>query len=677
MAEVIGELNAESTYGEQQTRRLLAMNLPADYTVYVESPIRANREITYPDFVILASYGCIILEVKDWVTLSRVDPQTAVIRTRSGEERTEQNPVTKAREYGFALDSMIKTNWPDREESVKIPWSYAAVLFNQPPAIISQLRQAWGEDFVLGKAELENRDILLSHLRRTMPADRARPLTKTEREHVRAIINPIIYIEKPDQSPIVLDEPQERLITESVQPAAQVAPSPAGPSAAQASFIEPEIEETAPSDMPEAARKLLTSTGIRLVRGYSGSGKTLVMIQRAKYLASLYPDWKIGILTFNRLLKEELDSYFTGTQIEPRTFHGLCRSIVRFEDDQVESLDEWLKNQAMRNVIIHQLGRDNVEKEINWIRDVGLLSQADYLKAERHGIGRELPLSEDQKKRIFSLLSSYRSHLRQSHKWDWPELPYQALQKLDEGFLFTPFDALLIDEAQDWAPVWFQLVQRLISPASGLLFLADDPSQSIYRLFSWREKGIPVVGRTRWLRVPYRNTFEIYKAAYALIDGFPEIQKSLGDEGERVTPDLQQDVMRAGPRPILRHLPGISEEKDYIRNAVDMFLSQGYAPRQIAVLCKHKEDINNLTSRMQGTGVRLDTCYKFKGLEAEVVIIPFIHKTFLDPSQEAGERRLLYMAMSRARSQLLLTYSGRLPTLFQSLVQQELVDQIS
>jgi hypothetical protein len=44
------------------------------------------------------------------------------------------------------------------------------------------------------------------------------------------------------------------------------------------------------------------------------------------------------------------------------------------------------------------------------------------------------------------------------------------------------------------------------------LFLADDPMQSIYRYYSWREKGVPVAGRTRWLRIPYRNTREIYQA---------------------------------------------------------------------------------------------------------------------------------------------------------------------
>jgi len=129
--------------------------------------------------------------------------------------------------------------------------------------------------------------------------------------------------------------------------------------------------------------------------------------------------------------------------------------------------------------------------------------------------------------------------------------------------------------------------------------------------------------------------------------------------------------------PILRRLPGITEEKDYIRNIVDSYLSQGFSPRQIAVLCRHKDDINNLTSRLQGTGVRLDTCHKFKGLEVEVVIIPFIQKSFLDSTQEAGERRLLYMAMSRARSQLLLTYSGKLPPIFQSLIQKDFVDHIS
>lgn len=58
-----------------------------------------------------------------------------------------------------------------------------------------------------------------------------------------------------------------------------------------------------------------------------------------------------------------------------------------------------------------------------------------------------------------------------------------------------------------------------------------------------------MVGRTRWLRVPYRNTFEIYQAAYRLIEDYEEIQQSLAEEGEQVTPLVNPQTMRHGQRP--------------------------------------------------------------------------------------------------------------------------------
>ena len=107
---------------------------------------------------------------------------------------------------------------------------------------------------------------------------------------------------------------------------------------------------------------------------------------------------------------------------------------------------------------------------------------------------------------------------------------FRCLESIKRGRAATKtYDAILIDEAQDWAPSWLQVVNQLLDPQHGLLFLADDPSQSIYRYFSWKEKGVDVVGRTRWLRVPYRNTYEIYQAAYSMIANHEEIQGSLSE----------------------------------------------------------------------------------------------------------------------------------------------------
>ncbi|MBA4420831.1 MAG: hypothetical protein C0391_06760 [Anaerolinea sp.] len=678
MAEVVGDLKKDATYGEKETRRLLGQNLPKEYTVYVESPIKQERDFRYPDFVIVTNYGFIILEVKDWYLITHADPHGATVRTRTGEDRREENPVTKAREYGFALTKAINSKWPANLDQQQIPWSYAAVLFNLPQAVITQVRIPWGEEFVLGKADLESPDELRSRLKQTMPPDRMRSLTRAELDHLRAIIFPVVDISISGKPSFTLDSQQEKIVAEPLRPLEKPQKQLTTDSTVeQANFLQDIAPMAAEEDLPEAGKKLTRNLSIRLVRGFSGSGKTLVMIQRARYISAINPDWKVGILTFNNLLKENLDGYFKGTDIQPKTFHSLCKRIVKVDDQNRIELDAWLKDNALKYPSIFKLGRDVVSREINWIRDVGFSNEEEYLGAERKGIGKDHRLSLEEKHSIYTICEVFRDHLRKNHLWDWQELPLLAWEKVEAGYPVEQFDALLIDEAQDWAPVWFKIVNHLIKPETGILFLADDPSQSIYRYFSWREKGIPVVGRTRWLKVPYRNTYEIYRAAYDLIDGYQEIQDSLVEEGERVEPDISREVMRTGIKPLLRKFNTIQEEKDYLRNVVETYRNQGYLDKQIAILARHNDDLNNIRQRIKGLDIWAETCHSFKGLETEVVILPFLHKTFLDASKEAAERRLMYMAMSRARSNLVLTYSGRLPTPYQGLLDKSLVDYLA
>lgn len=674
MAEIIGELNNNATFGEVQTRKLLGQNLPKEYKVYVESPIQIERDFKYPDFVVVTNFGFIILEVKDWYMVTYADPQKAKVRTRQNEERTEQNPVHKAREYGFALTSALNRKWPGDLDHQKIPWSCAAILFNLTPANLSRVRESWGEWSVFGKADLENPDILLKRLRETMPADRMRPLTKPEMDHLRATIFPVSEFKPDGREPVILDTPQEKIISEPIRIVEQPAKQQENSSIAQQNFLADISQDVEVTDMPESGKKLLQNFAIRLIRGFAGTGKTVVMIQRAKYLAALYPDWNIGILTFNRNLKEDLDNYFQGSSIEVRTFHSLCFKITRVKRENEVKLGDWLKNNAMRYQVIFRMGAKTVEEEIDRIRDIGIENLEYYLTSERKGAGTSTRFSEIDRREVFQVLEDYRTFLTTRSGWDYNELPKMALRILEEENPIEPYNALLIDEAQDWAPYWFSVINKILKPDTGILFMADDPSQSIYRYYSWKEKAVNVVGRTRWLKVPYRNTFEIYRAAYSLIDDYPEIQASLQEEGEKIVPEISKEAMRTGNKPVIKKFANVREEKEYLSNYVDQLRNQGYRDNQIAILLEHKDEVNNLVSRLKDTEIRLETIHSFKGLETEVVILPFINKSFIDPSRGTDERRLFYMGMSRSRSILLMTYSNRLPEPFQVMVDQSLVD---
>jgi Nuclease-related domain/AAA domain/UvrD-like helicase C-terminal domain len=678
MAEVIGFLREDATHGEQQTLRLLSRNLPKDFTVYVESPIHKKRDIRYPDFVVVTNYGVIVLEVKDWVTVLKADPSGGTIRDRKGNQHFEHNPVTKAREFAITLSNELNRKLHANGAGEAIPWSYAAVLVNLPYSVITQLRTPWGEEFVLGEDDLIVPDLLLKRLKMTFPADRMRPLLKAELDQIRATIYPVVEIEYPGRPAFVLDQEQERIVAEPVHAEVPVSAKTQkkAEAAHQDALFESMMSQPEEEALPEEEEKLARNTAIRLVRGFAGSGKSLVLIQRAKFLAAQYPHWKIGVFTFNKPLQEELKTAFTGTAVKPQTFHGVCMAMLPQQGEPV-NMEIWLDGSKFDYDIIRKLDVPAIRMEIDWIRDMGIHNRDAYLSIERRGIGKELRLNTEARNQVYDVLEAYQAYLVEHKWWDFNNLPMLVEQELSAGRISPPiYDAILIDEAQDWAPNWIRIINRMVDPDHGVIFLADDPSQSIYRSFSWKEKGIPVAGRTRWLRVPYRNTQEIYQAAYGMIAEQGDIQKSLAEEGELVRPDLSSSFMRHGRRPLVQKCGSVDKELEFIKNKIFSLRQAGYRDNQIAILVRYHNSLQPIRNAMKGLNVRVQPIHGFKGLEVEAVFIPHLQRTFLKEEQEyaTAERRILYMAMSRAREELYMTYFGKLPRPYEDLRRQNLAD---
>ena len=677
-AEAIGFLREDSTYGERKALELLKQNLPKDFTVYVESPIHKTRDIRYPDFIVLTNYGMIVLEVKDWVMVTHADPNGATIRERSGGTHWEPNPVTKARKFAIDLSNELKKKLPKDGSGEPIPWSYAALLINLPYSVITQLRVPWGEDFVLGEDDLIVPDLLRNRLKMTFPSDRMRPLTKAELNLARATIYPIVEIELPDRPTFVLDEQQEKIVAEPVRVESPVSSKLRKKEDARRqeeifeSLKTSEEEEALPAD----GEKIVRNASIRLVRGFAGSGKSLVLIQRAKFLAAQYPDWQIGVFTYNKQLQKELENAFVDTTIKSQTFHSLCRSLLP-QQGEPANIDTWLEGNKFDFEIIRKLGVPAVKMEVEWIRDIGFMDRQLYLNVERHGIGKELRLSAEQRNRMFDVHEEYLSHLVQNKSWNWNTLPFMLEREIAAGRV-TPkmLDAILIDEAQDWAPNWIKIINRMVNPEHGVVFLADDPSQSIYRSFSWKEKGIKVAGRTRWLKIPYRNTQEIYRAAYAMIADNSDIQASLADKGELVKPDLVSTSMQHGSRPLIQKCTSVEKELEFIKNTILYLRQNGYKDRQIAVLVRYTNSLKDVQNAMRGYDIRIHPIHGFKGLEVDAVFIPHLQRTFQREEEEyiTAERRIMYMAMTRARKHLYMTYFGKLPRPYEDLRRNDFAD---
>lgn len=666
MAEIVGILRDDATHGEKTVLRALKHNLPRDYTVYVECPLETRRMQKFPDFIIVANYGAVVLEVKDWVQIIRVTPHQVTIRRNNGEEATYKNPTFTARDYAIALQENLKDvpELLNERKQLEVPWGYAVVFPNIGLSVTSQLRQVLGENRVIGERDL-GPNILLSRLRETLPEGFAATLTGDQLRHIRAAIFPVILIEQDDRPAIILDEVQEKIVAESL--IEDVTPETAEPVDIQLGLMVEEVPAEPEEEVTADEAALAGRLSVRLVRGIAGSGKSLVLVQRAKYLASRFPEWKILVVTFNRNLAEKLDSDLQSfSNITAINFHKLARRIIStFMDwNPDDSLMGWLKNHQQDYPVITQLSSQFMKEEIEWLKENGFKAETEYLGAIRRGRGLAQRITSEQRSAIFKVLEAYKAYQIENNTFDWQDVPWIMLDGLRLGMAtHVQYDAILIDEAQDFAPCWVQALKEMVKPDTGSIFIADDPTQSIYRYYSWKEKGVQVVGRTRWLRIPYRNTKQIYRAAFAIIQNNDQIREQLKAEGELLNPDMDNPWMRDGERPLVSRIDDYSTMVQSIADRVNGLIQDGVPPTQIAILAARKNQIKSLENAIMDKDVAVETFYQFKGMEFRYVFLSNIQDLFRDEDEEAIARtlRLMYMGMTRAREYLFMYYRNRFP----------------
>ena len=340
--------------------------------------------------------------------------------------------------------------------------------------------------------------------------------------------------------------------------------------------------------------------------------------------------------------------------------------IMEFRDWKLdEGLEDWLKDYFNEFNMDNELDMMFVDEEIKWIKENGIHDKDTYLNAARKGRGRVKRVNRQQREKIYSILERYQSYQENEGTFDWGDVPNLLLAGIENGQL-TPekYDAILIDEAQDFAPMWIKIIKKLFNPQSTAIFIADDPSQSIYRFYSWKEKGIPVVGRTRWLRIPYRNTRQIYRAAFSIIKDNQVLQDLFKQEGELLTADVENEYMRDGEKPLIRRYSTFNKECIQITSAVRGLLQKGVPEHQIAILNPRKNNLDALRRALGQNELNVDTYFQFKGLEYKVVFLTQINELFresMDDDDLSKALRLVYMAMTRARESLIIGYQQHLP----------------
>jgi hypothetical protein len=647
------------TYGEQRVDTLLKKLVKdrKDYYYVAEPAINADKSAhIHPDFVIVsAKQGVIVLEVKDWVKILEANQRQIVIERRDGNRVTETNPIQTAREYALNLDAAFKRvdallKKRHGKIGLKFPWMYAVAFPNIEGKVIRQLTESnvWGQGYALSKDDLTETRFEASLTAIPPFWKLERPLNNEVLDKIRAVLDPHVILSEAAGIETVR---QTAIIREplNVQSRADV---PKQRVLLSDDFLTNEVSE------------LAQNTTVRLIRGVAGSGKSLVLARRAQYLAEQHPNLRILVMAFNKDLTGDLQRRIPGApNLEVKHFHSICRSILNHRipfSTEIISIDKWLEDNMGHFLRSSDFSAEFVAQEIEWRKELEIHDSDEYLTVAREGRGKAL--TRDKRAVINQIFEEYARNHHAQGLIDWSDLPRLALAELQQGHpMRSSHDVILIDEAQDFAPSWIAVVKKLLKP-DGTLFMCDDPTQSLFRSFSWRQKGVEVVGRTRILRVPFRCTREITLAAHSLISG----DSVLGQSEDITEPDLTSYELASGNPPKLVRSYDLSQEIKLVEQMAISILHTSVDANQIAILC-HSKRIVKHWAHLRDQGFYVATFNQMKGLEFYAVLIPHLNTAFDQhdtPKDEAfisETRRRIFTAMTRARDTLVMSYHGRLP----------------
>lgn len=284
----------------------------------------------------------------------------------------------------------------------------------------------------------------------------------------------------------------------------------------------------------------------------------------------------------------------------------------------------------------------------------------------------------------------------------------KMIKKANSKFDYTGrYEAILVDEAQDFYDEWFQILLEAIDPDTNSLFFVYDNTQSVYgkghratRDFRWRDLGLDIQGRnSQVLDLNYRNSPEILEIAWqyikpALDQANLEVGRRTYDQRGRVTntpaiweivEPLKNPSRSSRIQPMLvdvssREIPStVAEEvklalnnypessigilthpknKD-IRKEIDQKLTELNIEHNAP-----KRSQDRYTNVVQRPCVLVDSWNAVKGVEFDAVIIVGVDwvKDHADLNKDFEEKAGLYVAMTRARDHLVMLYEEKTPT---------------
>lgn len=447
--------------------------------------------------------------------------------------------------------------------------------------------------------------------------------------------------------------------------------------------------------------------------GGAGTGKTVVVLHRACRLARENPEAPIVVTTFTTNLASELAAGIKDLDpsvqiagelgqagVFARGIDAVASAVIKSAGSDIgvavasvlgvgrtdvqgrAGADQWKHALQVAGFELPENLRRTafVQAEYEMIvLPQRITTEAEYLKAARPGRG--VRLARAARKALWEVFAAYRSAGSQRGVIDFAEAASIAAAHL-ESLPSRPARHVLVDEGQDFKPCHWQLVRALVADSGNDIFIVEDPHQRIYgQRVQLSRFGIQTRGRSRNLRLNYRTTAQNLAWAVGVLKNVTVVDS----DGEKDSTDGYLSA-RSGPVPVIKACADAGAELDYAAKLVTSWLADTEHPESIGILVRDRASRERVVSGLAERGVTvraLDagavkpgapvalTMHRAKGTEfAKVLLfgvseksIPMGVKDYDYNPDDHGEallreRSLLYVAASRARDELAISFSG-------------------
>ncbi|PHM59266.1 UvrD-helicase domain-containing protein [Xenorhabdus sp. KK7.4] len=469
-------------------------------------------------------------------------------------------------------------------------------------------------------------------------------------------------------------------------------------------FLDYDQELATRFDMVESvdiAEEQQEDFSVRLINGVAGSGKTLILINRAIIFCKKYPHKQVLLVIHNLPvtadIRHRFETWLGGIpkNLKISTFHAFALSQKSclsgrvkplFSGREFESKKKAILNTDNKNYAELSLTDEQIWSELEYINDYLIKNGSEYLEFDRQGRG--FALQKSQRERIWQLYQQVVKNLSDV-KGYLPSLYIREIALLrdsNEACQLIKYDHIMVDEAQFFAPSWLQVVKNSLSP-NGSIFLCADPNQGFLKSrLSWKSVGFNIRGRTKRLSYSYRTTYEIMIAANALLEGLDDSPEDF------VKPDLEKMERGCKPYVIYSHTHQ-DEQRRFLSELVSFVKLQKIPFHQIMVLCSDlyktqdiKRDIeeklghgtvvnyNNRNELATGLGdkIRVMSINSCTGMESGVTFVLGVGGLINKPKNlnltesekdvvKQESLRKLYVSMTRAGQKLVVFSTEKLP----------------